>query len=170
MTLTNRQRKAQRKRTPARPRTAKGLPGAPKAAQPVEKPEDRDGLEWLRVKGKLTKPRLAAAKFYRRLYRDECLDDGVRIKSNLDRSVGGEGTGEPVALIRADARGKLLFVRAAVLPGMVVLLDAVCGGGQTLRSMTVSERAYVELETTFKIALDLVALAQAHIEAAEKTA
>jgi len=174
--LTNRQRKAIRKAGGARPRKAKTGTGPKVTGQTaaVEKPEDRDGLEWLIRKGRLgsgqsAKTRAKAGRYYRRLYRDAPLDGTTPLRSCLDDSVrGGGGVGLPPALVQTDAAVKLHFVRAAIShhEEMTDLLDAVCGRGTTVRSLACgNDRRAVEMETALRIALDLVALAKENMEA-----
>ncbi|HMU28150.1 MAG TPA: hypothetical protein PKA65_12170 [Solirubrobacterales bacterium] len=150
------------------------------ANAPAEKISDRDGLEWLVAKGRLKGSRLRAGRWLRKIGRDAASDGQPPLRSILDDRVGGGGGGEPPALIRTDAAMKLRYVRACFGAGpgqpegfrrMLELLDGVCIGGRTIIEMAgQDDRKAIALEAELGIALDLVSLAQAQQEAAEKTA
>lgn len=144
-----------------------GRPAATVAKAPAAGDLDRDGLDWLKRKGRLTPRRTQAAELYRRAFRNA---DGPSVKSCLDVTVGG-GTGrvEAVLVGSAAAKRELFALRWVVLGGQEDLLtvcDAVCGVGHTLRALAGddgsdrSKRRQAALEAVLMVALDLIARRQ----------
>lgn len=149
--------------------SAAGVRAAVAATRP--EPADRDGLDWLARKGRLSPARRAAADYYRSVLRDA--GDEV-IKSCLNVTVGGPGVPGAVeagAAGTADAKRELFRLRWVVLGGQADLhtvMDGVCGAGHTLRQLAgegsddqVKQRAKV-LEAILMVALDLVARQMDH--------
>lgn len=138
-------------------------------AKVVEAAEDRDGLDWLARKGRLTPARKAAGLHYRDALRDA---GGAMIKSSLDiREGGASSTGEARLAEVTEAKRELFVLRWVVLGGqgdLLTVMDGVCGVGHTLRQLAegstpdqVKDRAKV-LEAVLMVGLDLVA---AHLAA-----
>lgn len=148
--------KAARRLKPAAPRHAKVEP-QPKPAKPP--PVDRDGLEWLQRKKRLTAQQHLTALTYRKAYRDAG-EVGLRSCLN-DQPRGGGGDHMACAIVAsADAKAWLAHVRGKVLAGqvdMLTVMDGVCGSGRTLRELAGgNDRKAAELEAILKVALDLV--------------
>lgn len=138
-----------------------------------EKPapaEDRDGIEWLARKGRLTPRQRAAAEYARRVIRAAETADGASLKSCLDVSVGGGASGLTLrpAEASASAKRELFTMRWLWLGGqsdLLTVVDGVCGKGQTLRQLAGEEgadsskimRRATVLEAVLKVALDLIA-------------
>jgi hypothetical protein len=126
---------------------------------------DRDGIEWLQRKGKLTPRRQKAALHYREVFR---AGDGLSMKSCLNVTVGGGGAEAVLCAVvgSASARVELRYIRHEVLRGqddLLTVIDGVCGIGHTPRALAgpgtddqVKRRAGV-LEAVLMVALDLVA-------------
>ena len=140
-----------------------GRPTARMVAEPAN--FDRDGIEWLQRKGKLTPRRLAAARHYRDIFR---AGDGLSMKSCLNISIGGDGSlGVLNAIVGSvSKRRELQHLRGVVLHGqtdLLTVIDGICGVGFTPRALSgegtddqVKRRAAV-LEAVLMVALDLVA-------------
>ncbi|MDZ4373998.1 MAG: hypothetical protein U1C74_21595 [Phenylobacterium sp.] len=174
--LSNRQRRMLEKSIPAPPRYAKADPAVQASAartRPAEDQAERDGLEWLERKGRLTGSRLQAAKHARAVIR---AIEGPSLRSCLEGDgIRGSAAGFCLAPAEASASAKreLFVLRWVVLHGqddLWTVVEGVCGGGHTLRGLAgggsadqVKARAKV-LETVLMIALDLVAH---HLQAEE---
>lgn len=138
---------------------------AAKARRPTartrDKPEDRDGLIWLIAKGRLSQDRIKAALAYRDAYRAA---DGPALRSCLDYQVGGGGAPRGFVLDAAapstDAKRRLVAMRALAMRGqadMRQVMDAVCGGGLTLRAYAGGDgRKASVAEAVLVLALDMV--------------
>ncbi|MBI1405694.1 MAG: hypothetical protein GC145_06165 [Caulobacter sp.] len=121
----------------------------------------RDGLEWLKDKKRLTGDRYVQALRFRRAYRD---GGGISIKSSADVGVGGGSPGprhfEGAMTSHTQAQRDLFHMRWVVLRGqadMVIVMDAVCGLGWTLRDLAGGDwKRAGELEVALKVALDLL--------------
>lgn len=167
--LSNRQRRLLVKSIPKPPRHARPADGAVASVARVRRePEDsldRDGLEWLERKGRLSQPQLEAARYARGVIRAV---EGPSLRSCLDVQISGSGQvgGLAPAEISAGAKLELFTLKWVVLGGqddLWTVVEGVCGGGLTLRALAgpgsadqVKDRAKV-LEKVLTIALDLVA-------------
>lgn len=127
--------------------------------------QDRDGLQWLRTRRKLTPHQLSAALEYRTAFRLSAMD-GPTIKSGLDIQEGhGAGPDGPVGRIisETDAKRRLFVMRYVVLCGqgdMLNVVDGVCGNGLTLRELAGnSGPKTMVMEALLKVALDMLAKA-----------
>jgi hypothetical protein len=161
--LSNRQRRALRKATPAKARRAVPDGSAEvKVAAKAEAAEKRDGLEWLAAKKRLSAEQLAEGFRYRGLFRDA---GPVAMRSCLDVGAGGGSAGpkgyvDIVLVASADARAELDLIRALVLRGqseMLTVMDGVCGLGWTVRALAGGDQGRArELEALLRAALDQV--------------
>jgi len=161
--LSNRQRRALRKKIQAEPRVAVQAEVVVKSAGrdlPIEK---RDGLEWLSQKRRLSDEQLVEANAYRALYRDA---GEVAMRSCLDVGAGGGGVGpkayaDAVLVASTNARRELQAIRGVVLRNqveMLTVMDGVCGLGWTVRALAGGDQGRArELEALLRCALDLVA-------------
>lgn len=122
----------------------------------------RDGFQWLLKKGRLSVEREATGHTLRRLY-DEVWRDGLSSSAN-DNGANGEEGYCPVAE-RMKAAEKLQWVRSHIgnacgHAGPAELLDAVCGRGDTLRSLAANDdRVATVSEGQFLLALDMAGIA-----------
>lgn len=161
--LSNRQRKALKKKTPAKPRVTpvEGAAVVKTAAKeaPVEK---RDGLEWLVSKRRISEAQFAEGMRYRALFRD---GGPVSMRSCLDMGAGGgaagpKGYADDVVVASTAARQELDLIRGAVLRGqaeMLAVMDGVCGLGWTVRALAGGDQGRArELEALLRAALDQV--------------
>lgn len=132
---------------------------------------DRDGLDWLVRKNKITLRQRLAGEYYRRCFRDA---GDLSVKSCLNVVEGGPGPGRGGAGLQGALAGNtaakraLFELRWLVLGGqddLVTVCDGICGVGHTPRSLAggdgsdASKRRQAVLEATLCIALDLVARA-----------
>lgn len=125
---------------------------------------NRDGLAWLIGKKRLTPDRARQAQRYRDAFRNGA---GVAMKSSAAQWLGAGGSapgpreGGGAAMFGSVEASRDLFVmRWQVLKGqpeMLIVMDAVCGIGHTLRDLAGGnwQRAG-ELEAVLKVALDLL--------------
>lgn len=169
LALSNRQRKLLEKQIPKAPRHAPSAAGVmASAARPrreAEEAPDRDGLEWLERKGRLSASQLKAGWYARRVIRAV---DGPSLRSCLDVQISGSGgvVGMAPAEVSAGAKLELFTLKWVWLGGqddLWTVVEGVCGGGLTLRALAgagsadqVKDRAKV-LEKVLGIALDLIA-------------
>lgn len=163
-----RQKREGRKANPAKPRAEAAPSAAPKRPAPsVERLEERDGLLWLIHKGRLTNRRMAAALAYRAAYREpqeSPLQSGM---ASLLAGGGGNASKRDVATginaARIDAERRLTAFRAALSfsTDMVLVMDGVAGGGQTLRGLAGdakgAQKRADQLEALFMAACDCIA-------------
>lgn len=161
--LSNRERVRARKAIPRAPRIPKGEAVVRVAASPVrdEEMDGRDGLAWLKQKGRITALQLKAAMWCSDLIRDA---GEVALPSCLEVSGCGGSAGGPSPspiVSRTDAKRHLFVVRYQVLrgqPHMLMVIDGICGARHTLRYLAGGDKHRArDLETILKIALDLVA-------------
>jgi hypothetical protein len=148
-----------------------GRPAVAKATSAAEAGDlDRDGLDWLQRKGKLTLRQRLAAELYRKAYREA---GDLSVKSSLNIVEGGPGAGgggmAHAAAGTATAKRALFVLRWQVLGGQLDLLtvcDGICGLGHTPRSLAGGDgtdrtkRRQAVLEAVLMVALDLIAKAQ----------
>lgn len=160
--LSNRERAALRKATVKPPRRAKGEAvvrvGAPlvPAAEP-----DRDGLEWLARKRRITVAQYREGLRFRAGF---LAAPEVGLRSCLDVQEGGsggrgQGTLAPVEAMTA-ARAEMLVICYEVLRGqddMLTVMRGVCGLSRTVRALADGDRRRADqLEVALRLALDLV--------------
>lgn len=137
---------------------------APKRAAPVERIEDRDGLEWLWRKKQMTKRQFSAAMAYRLAYREPAAGSLKSFLGDPFSGTGGGGgsSGFPPDLNYAsfDAQRRLDHFRAALSfgSGMVLMMDGIAGGGASPRGLAGGNaKRGIENLTTFLLACDLLA-------------
>lgn len=123
------------------------------------------GLEWLSAKNRLSRPQRQAGETYGGLYRASVMEGANPLKSCLDITPGG-GDGIPktptmtLAWI-ADCKVRLGRARAALVyhVGMTAVCDLICGRGMMPSEIiTDNRREADEVETTLRLALDLLAV------------
>jgi hypothetical protein len=144
---------------------------APPAGRPPRPPRDKPyvrqftGLEWMASKGALGGGQVRDGERYGRDYRLSLLEGGVSLKSSLDIDGvfgGGKGGGLPAGVDYSGeiiaAREQLALARAAVgfHDAMILALDLVCGRQQTPGEITKIQREREEIETSLRLALDLI--------------
>lgn len=155
-----------------RARERNGLSGD---AGPIRKPlppKERKGLEWLLHKKRITPRQFWAGTEYGNLYRLVAASGQEPLRSCIGDSSGGSG-GDPdkgkipgmsFAEYNLDARGRLTDCHVLALrsePNMIATLAAVCGKQLTPREITTDHAETVEIETTLRLALNLLA---AHLD------
>ena len=131
----------------------------------------RDGWQWLitRKPPRLSHDEIEAGNAYAKLYA-MALRDELSSSSNDN---GGQGTEDPLEA-RIKNRQRLDAVRRHIVDAtgsnrLVNLLDAVCGRGDTLRSLAKDdERRAAGYEVELKIALAMVAVGLKSVREAEK--
>ncbi|HYF20687.1 MAG TPA: hypothetical protein VEA40_22670 [Ramlibacter sp.] len=161
----------------------KGRPEVRQAAptSPPE-PEDRDGLDWLVAKKRVSHAQGLKGYDYRALFRHVIDMGGAPLGSSLENlmSTGGQATfgGLPSAgsYTASAARAELFRMRWVVLRGqtdLLTVMDGVCGLGHTVRTLagpgSQQQVRAAQLEAALKIALDLLIADEAD-RAAKKTA
>lgn len=121
------------------------------------------GLQWLATKNRLSRDQKRAGDEYGQWYRLAVMEGADSLKSCLDVMPTGSGDGVPTfpagaATWIADGRKKLLEARAAIgfHVGMVAVCDLICGRGFHPREITPTQREAEEIETTLRLALDLI--------------
>lgn len=130
-------------------------------------PSRYSGLEWLAMKNRISKRQRVAGELYGQRYRLEVMEGAESLRSCLevmDRVDGGTGGGLPTSQHETlawmiEGRKQLLTARAALgfHDGMILACDLICGRGQTPRELTQNQRDTEEIETTLRLALDLLA-------------
>jgi hypothetical protein len=159
-----RDRKEYRRLNPAKPRRARGE-AVIKVAAPSKivdaEMDGRDGLIWLKQKGRLVAEQISAALWVSDLIRDA---GDVALRSCLDDTGGGGSATarSPSPLVsQTSARRELLVVRWVVLRGqadMILVVDGVCGARHTLRYLAGGDKHRArDLEVALKLALDQIA-------------
>lgn len=129
------------------------------------------GLECLAGRGKVDGRQRFALERYGRLYRIAGIEDGAALKSSLADldGVRGAGGGLPTLENYADVitrcREALAGARAELSfqTGLIIACDLVCGRTMTTNEITDVRTEVVELETSLRLAGDLLAR---HFEAA----
>lgn len=120
----------------------------------------RDGLLWLISRKRLSAEQRGAAEMFRGLYRLVHLGG---VGSCISGSVGGPGAGETMTASKLDAIGRLSRIRGEVLrrdEGMIAVLEAVAGRGETIRDLARGDQAVAALlEAELGVALRLIARA-----------
>jgi hypothetical protein len=123
-----------------------------------------DGLDFLLGRGRITGRQADAGRTYGMLYRTSLITGAAALKSCLDDSPRGSGGGGlPTTELAAaewiaESRMRLAAARAAIghHDGMTATLDLVCGRGLHPREITTVQRQTEEIETTLRLALDLL--------------
>lgn len=158
MSLSNRQRKIVRKRTPAAAKAK--APGATITHLP-EPARRKTGLEWLFSKKRITARQLHTGTSYGIDFRVMATDGVEPLRSCLNDERGGGGA-SGIALSYADhesaARERLHTARQALgfHADMTAACDAICGKGFTPREINPDQRTAAKIEQTLRIALDLM--------------
>lgn len=162
-TLSNRERRDLLKAIPATPRKMKGAAVVRVAAvKPPKDPDDKDGLDWLNRKGRLTPAQLREGLLYRQGFLDagevsivSSLADPDRVRSTAGSALPGGGVAS-----MTEARRAMFVARFVVLRGqvdMLTVMDGVCGLEHTLRYLAGGNQVRAsELEVSLKIALDML--------------
>lgn len=121
------------------------------------------GLQSLGSKGKINRRQAARGEAYGRLYRVSTISNGVAIPSALGDLDRVRGTGGALMLndysaIIVEARELLAAARGALgfHTGLILACDLVCGRGLTPQEITEVRREAEEIETSLRIALDLL--------------
>lgn len=168
MSLSHRQARAARKRILKPSRYAKpdgATVTSPRlVAEAVEIAADRDGLDWLVNRNRLSPRQVAEARAYRRDFQDAA-SAGPMVKSSLNIIEGGAGApglGQMTGVVDAlDAQRALFRKRFVVLRGqadLLEVLDGVCGRRLTLRTLAGGDASKTKvLEAVLKVALDQLA-------------
>lgn len=126
----------------------------------------QSGLEALASKGKINGDQRFNLERYGRLYRIAAIEDGAALKSSLadlESARGAIGGGLPTLENYADviARGRqdLAGARAALgfHADLILACDMVCGRGLTPQEITAVRTEIVELETSLRLAGDMLA-------------
>lgn len=146
-----------------RPEVKQGAPAAP------AEPEDRDGLDWLVAKKRLSHKQGLAGYDYRRLHRHVIDMGGAPLGSSMENllSTGGAATfgGGPTggSYTASAARAELFRIHWLVLKGqtdLLTVMEGVCGKGHTVRYLagpgSQQQVRAAQLEAALKIALDLI--------------
>ncbi|MET3665925.1 hypothetical protein [Caulobacter sp. 1776] len=123
----------------------------------------KTGLECLAARGKINGKQRARGEAYGRLYRVAAIADGVAIPSALGdldrvRGTGGAGLVADYSAEIMEARQLLTAARSALgfHAGLVLACDLICGRTDTPQDITNVRREAEELETSLRIALDLL--------------
>lgn len=119
------------------------------------------GLQWLAAKNRLNKTQKVAGEAYGVKYRADLMGGADPLRSCLDISPRGGGSGIPItpgetlAWI-AESRTHLAAARAELgyHSGMVAVCDLICGQQLTPREITADQREAAEIETTLRLSLD----------------
>lgn len=154
--------------------TARGQENAIQAAAPPRKitaasdqPRAHTGLQWLFKKGRITPRQRLAGEVYGQRVRIAQMDGAETLRSCLeiiDRVDGGSAGGIPASQTETMAwliqgKAELAEARQALVhPRMINVCDLVCGQGQAPREISPNQREADEIETTLKLALDLLIL------------
>ncbi len=145
--------------------TARPAPRA-KVASRAEEHAPRDGLSWLADKNKITRRQLRAGREYGLLARTAEIAGDASIPSSIrDNDAIAGGAGAALADLTggewiAECRARLALARAVVghLAEYIAVLDLVCGRGTRLTEIPgITEKEVRQLETTLRVALDLLA-------------
>lgn len=159
--LSNRQKKAQRKAIGTKPVS----PAAPRR-QPAPKAYQHDtGLSWLHHKKQITSVQKLTGERYGRWYRAAMLSDPASLRSCLNDTPRGAGSGLPSTVVEDTAAWinesieKLSACRSAASnhAGLILALDLVCG--RQLRPTEImpdNQRGREEIVTSLRIALDML--------------
>ena len=124
------------------------------------------GLEALAGKGKLNGSQRFNLERYGRLYRISAIEDGAALRSSLadlESARGSVGGGLPTmdnyASVIAQGREDLLAARSALSfhVDLILACDMVCGRGLTPQEITAVRTEMVELETSLRLAGDMLA-------------
>lgn len=156
-TLSNRQRKAQRKAIGTRP-------VSPAAGAVVTLPEParrKTGLEWLLSKKRITPRQFQTGERYGADFRLVSINGVEPIRSCLDdtpRAGGGRGTAQTFAEVDLTTAERLHAARQAIgfHADMTAACDAICGKGFTPREINPDQREAAKIERTLQLALDLM--------------
>jgi hypothetical protein len=172
--LSNRERKALKKATPAKPRRpkAEGVARAPRP-KPKDEPAKEDGLLWLTRKGWLTPKQGAKGLRYRDLVR-AAPDGSIKVVDLEGAGGGGTGGGLPFGGNFSDGQAalELYVIRHMLLqgqPDLLLVMEGVCARGHTPRALAGGNqyRAH-ELISALRIALDMLISADEAKEAAAR--
>jgi hypothetical protein len=142
-------------------------PPAPRAGAASGPRRGRDdGLDMLVERGRITRQQHDAGRHYGMLWRAAQATGGTPIRVvDIAGAGGGSGRGgdpaepaESEAAWIADCRAALIDARVA-LGGheeMIATVDVICGAGMRPREITTDQRQAEQIETTLRLALDLL--------------
>lgn len=151
----------------------------PVAASPASvEPNDKDGVEWLHKKKRLSFVQAQKALWYRELMKRGSM--GASIKSCLASAESGGGGsnngGLPMggSYVDSAAQLELFVVRSMILhnePDLLTVMDGVCGLGHTVRYLAGGDQLRAaQLEAALRIALNMLIANDKAKEAAAKVA
>jgi hypothetical protein len=150
----------------ARARNAVDGDGAPVVNTAA--PRERTGLEWLLHKKRITARQFWAGTEYGNLYRSVARNGEEPLRSCIGDHAGGAGStgdagkvpGMSFADNDLDAQQRLTACHVSALSSeanMIATCAAVCGRQLTPREITAEHTETVEIETTLRLALNLLA-------------
>lgn len=162
-------RAVQRQRSRARAAAVGAERAAASGAAPI-KPKthaepipELNGIQWLASKNRLNRMQRRALEAYGARYRLDVMGGGDSLKSSLDDMPRGGGVGIPETCLEtaawiASAKKELAGARAALgfNTAMVATCDLVAGQGLRPREITTNQAETGEIETTLRIAGDLL--------------
>ncbi|MDR3514064.1 MAG: hypothetical protein P4L73_20705 [Caulobacteraceae bacterium] len=126
--------------------------------------ERDDGMDFLLSRGRITGRQADAGRIYAMLWRTAQISGSAALRSCLDDTPRGSGAGAipttdlAAAEWIAEARMRLVDAQVALghHVGMVATVDLICGRGLRPRQITTVQRESEEIETTLRVALDLL--------------
>lgn len=167
-------KRRKRARSAARTQASRVAPSSGAPASPAPRGASRrpdrnfsgrdDGLDFLLGRQRISRAQADTGRTYGMLYRAAKIDGAAALRSCLDFSPrGGGGVGLPpldlgAAEWVADCRRRLDDAQAVLgfHSGMIAALDLVCGRGFRPREITTVQRETEEIETSLRLALDLL--------------
>lgn len=126
----------------------------PKRGEARKPMRRKQGLEWLKDKGKLTAPQIEAGTRYGNDYR---IAEDVIIRSVLNDTVRGGFDGPSLVVTKAKERLRIARKALGNHRGMEGVCNAICGIGLTINEFAGNRHDAEVCTVTLIIALDLLA-------------